>query len=247
MRTCHEVLEHSPNVYKVRQTYENRASAVSGVWQNFITRWTNVNPTRLGVTAALNKLVTTTTAIFLFYGALTLTDIDRDFWTNSSNTDSFEKHHWMYTRKFLSQHITEYTRQRGNYRPSTLDLVFANEENMIQDLQICAPLGSSDYSISKFDFVCPSRQPQNKISVQYHKGDYIKMRDQLGINWEDIEKQWDFFRNKFCEANARCVPRKIVKMNENYSKIFSIPLSKKILRKLKKKHTIRSKMRKKGL
>ena len=79
------------------------------------------------------------------------------------------------------------------------------------------------------------------------------MRDQLDINWEDefnkypddIEKQWDLFKKKFCEAEARCVPRKIVKINGNYSKKFSIPLSQKNLRKLKKKNNIWSKMRKK--
>ena len=69
------------------------------------------------------------------------------------------------------------------------------------------------------------------------------MRGQLDINWEDefnkypddIEKQWDFYKDKFCEAEARCVPRKIVKINGNYSKKFSIAHSQKNLRKLKKK------------
>ena len=73
------------------------------------------------------------------------------------------------------------------------------------------------------------------------------MRDQLDINWEDdlnkypddIDKQWDF-KNKFCEAEARCVPRKIVKINGNDSKKFSIPLSQK-----NKKNNIWSKMHKK--
>ena len=51
------------------------------------------------------------------------------------------------------------------------------------------------------------------------------MLDELDINWEDefnnhpndIEKRWDFFMNKSCEAQARCVPRNIVKINGNYS------------------------------
>ena len=35
----------------------NRAPTVSGVWQNFTTRWTHVKATRLGVTAALGTRV----------------------------------------------------------------------------------------------------------------------------------------------------------------------------------------------
>ena len=61
----------------------------------------------------------------LVLGDFNLPDIDWEFWTTSSNTDSFEKKFIECIRDcFLFQHITEYTRQRGNDRPSTLDLVF---------------------------------------------------------------------------------------------------------------------------
>ena len=51
---------------------------------------------------------------------------------------------------FYFQHITEATRQRGSDTPSTLDLLFTNEEHMIDELNIEAPLGNSDHSILKF-------------------------------------------------------------------------------------------------
>ena len=51
---------------------------------------------------------------------------------------------------FLFQHITEPTRQRGSDTPSTLDLIFTNEENMIPEVDINSPLGNSDHATILF-------------------------------------------------------------------------------------------------
>ena len=73
----------------------------------------------------------------------------------------------------------EPTRKRGKDNPSTLDLLFSNEEHMISDLEIIAPLGSSDHSILKFNFVCHSKNQDPKIKVYYIKGDYKSMNREL--------------------------------------------------------------------
>ena len=47
---------------------------------------------------------------------------------------------------FLFQHITKPTRFRQDEIPSLLDLVFTNEQDMVNNLSYLPPLGSSDHS-----------------------------------------------------------------------------------------------------
>ena len=75
-----------------------------------------------------------------------------------------------------------------NATSSTLDLNFSNEENIVQHLQICSPLGDSDHSILKFDFVCRTDEPKTNIKIQYHKGDYTKMQQILFDCEEEFKK-----------------------------------------------------------
>jgi hypothetical protein len=46
---------------------------------------------------------------------------------------------------YLSQHVTKETRFRGDNQPSLLDLIFTNEEGMIDTIEHNAPLGNSDH------------------------------------------------------------------------------------------------------
>jgi site-specific recombinase XerC len=72
------------------------------------------------------------------------------------------------------------------------------------------------------------------------------------VNWEeefgnypnDINKQWEFFLNKYKEFDKLCVPKKEVYINGKLSKKFSMPLSQKNLDKIKQKNKLWSKMRK---
>jgi hypothetical protein len=47
---------------------------------------------------------------------------------------------------FLDQHISEPTRGRGETKPSTIDLLFSNEEGKVDNIDISPPLGTSDHS-----------------------------------------------------------------------------------------------------
>ena len=80
---------------------------------------------------------------------------------------------------YLFQHVTEPTRQRGTDYPSTLDLIFTNEENMVENLVCEAPFGKSDHSVLKVAFVCQIPQAPPSIKIQYEKGDYKKMNEIL--------------------------------------------------------------------
>ena len=124
---------------------------------------------------------------------------------------------------------------------------------MISDLEITAPLGSSDHSILRFNFICHSEKQDPKIKVNYNKGDYKSMNEELKvIDWErefdkfpeDVQKQWDIFVSKYLAIEQKYVPRKIVYINGEPSKKFSMPLNAKILRLLKKKNRLWSRVRK---
>lgn len=47
---------------------------------------------------------------------------------------------------FFSQHIKEIIRQRGENRGSILDLLFSNDETIIDEINLCSPLGRSDHA-----------------------------------------------------------------------------------------------------
>ena len=48
---------------------------------------------------------------------------------------------------------------RDGQEPSTLDLVFTNEENMVNNISYSPGLGSSDHLIITFQFICYTKKP----------------------------------------------------------------------------------------
>ena len=55
---------------------------------------------------------------------------------------------------FLTQHILQPTRYRESQQSNILDLVFTNEDLMVNNI-ICVPgLGKSDHCLITFDFIC---------------------------------------------------------------------------------------------
>ena len=77
---------------------------------------------------------------------------------------------------YLSQHVTKETRFRGDNQPSLLDLIFTNEEGMIDTIEHNAPLGNSDHETLEFNFrfgVKQKKHYQNKLC--WFKGNYEKI------------------------------------------------------------------------
>ena len=70
---------------------------------------------------------------------------------------------------FMYQHVTESTRQRGNDRPSCLDLVFTNKEELIDTVEQVAPLGKSDHSVLKFDIKLKVEPTPPKLVIKYEQ------------------------------------------------------------------------------
>ena len=73
---------------------------------------------------------------------------------------------------FLTQHVHSPTRFRENETPLLLDLVFTNEEGMIDNISHRHGLGKSDHIILIISFVCYTRI-QNRRN--YHEANYTQI------------------------------------------------------------------------
>ena len=71
---------------------------------------------------------------------------------------------------YLYQHVTEFTRTRESREPSTLDLIFTNEEGMVDDTRITSPLGHSDHCVITFKFRCYFKQ----INTSTERWNFVK-------------------------------------------------------------------------
>jgi hypothetical protein len=76
---------------------------------------------------------------------------------------------------FLFQHVKVPTRFREGQQPSCLDLIFTNEENMVDldSLNIDSPLGKSEHAVIRFNYMCYLNNNDNMREMfQYFRGDY---------------------------------------------------------------------------
>ena len=56
---------------------------------------------------------------------------------------------------FIFQHILEPTRNKGGKNPNLLDLVFTDDENMIENLTYLPGLGTSDHLCIPYNLITP--------------------------------------------------------------------------------------------
>ena len=69
---------------------------------------------------------------------------------------------------YLTQHIEVPTRGRGSDRPTTLDLLITNDDALVDDLIVGAPVGKSDHAVISAKIVCDFRAEtsiQKEINV----------------------------------------------------------------------------------
>ena len=130
---------------------------------------------------------------------------------------------------FLTQHIHETTRGRGNDNPATLDVLLTNSDAAIKDLIIDAPLGKSDHSLIWATIQCDfEAKTVTKTRYLYEKADYSKLRDELKIDWVkffnepqhsgNINKLWEGFKNKIASAMDSCIPKATIKVHVSNKK-----------------------------
>ena len=94
------------------------------------------------------------------------------------------------------QHIYKPTRSRGTNTPSTIDLIFTDNEVEIKNIEYCTPLGTSDHSVLSFEFHTPVDYVHSSAKrYLFEKVDYELMREDLKeIDWKSQFEMWNFFK-----------------------------------------------------
>lgn len=171
--------------------------------------------------------------------------IDWETWETPKNETSLE-HCFIncIQNNYWYQHVTTPTRYREGAEPSTLDLIFTNEENMIDNIDFQSPLGKSDHSLLSFKFKIKSNLTFiPKTVFKYDQGDYEQMKADLDLDWQnqfnlcgpDTNKQWELLRSKIKSSEKRNVPSYQTTENDHLRK-GKIPLTPGLRKEIRKKH-----------
>jgi len=116
---------------------------------------------------------------------------------------------------YLYQHVTCPTRVKPNQCPNVLDLIFTNEDGMLSDLEVLAPLGKSDHTVLLFNLNCYiEAESVTEQRRNYNKGDYNRLRNELLIDWgllldplhNNAEAQFTVLHQLLDEACEKCIP-----------------------------------------
>jgi hypothetical protein len=139
-------------------------------------------------------------------------------WAKSETLDDSHPFIDCVNDNFLFQGVTESTRSNN-----ILDLILTSEENMIENVTVGEPFGSSDHQIIRFNFnACTQEGSTVEIKIHdYFKAEYGQMReDSKQINWEgivmgvDIEADWNCFKLEIAKLRDKYVPFKKNKNNK---------------------------------
>ncbi|XP_072014972.1 uncharacterized protein [Amphiura filiformis] len=151
---------------------------------------------------------------------------------------------------YLVQHVEIPTRYREGQKPSTLDLIFTNEEFMVENLEDMAPLGKSDHVGLSWTYVCnaeiSTRDELPGDKLNYNKGDYESIKHDLkSTKWEeemkdlDSEEAWLLFKSVYNQTVKNHIPQK--KTKKRYKPPW---LSSKVKKSVKKKYNLYKRYRK---
>ena len=159
---------------------------------------------------AMYKLVTRASREHvLIMGDFNFPELD---WAKSETLDDSHPFIECVNDNFLFQGVIECTRSSN-----ILDLVLTSEENMIDNVSVGEPFGSSDHQIIRFDFIAckeSSTLVENKMH-DYFKADYEEMREESKIiKWEgivmgvDVEVDWNSLKLEIAKLRDKYVPYK---------------------------------------
>ena len=91
---------------------------------------------------------------------------------------------------FLTQHVSVPTRKRGSDRPSTIDLVFTDHQQIVKTPYVKPPLKKSDHGVVIWSSTFRANEnkeiPSTEPKYNFFKGNYKGMQDYLAsINWNE--------------------------------------------------------------
>ena len=159
---------------------------------------------------------------------------DIDWSTLQSHTSSGQTFLDSIEDCFLTQHVTEPT--RGDSR---LDLVFTNEPNMIDKVEVLGKLGNSDHNMLFWSAeVRASTLLNSKHIRDYNRGNYEAMRSELqATKWEEVLRgntceAWSTFKKRLQDLIDTYIPYKKIQVNKRRKALW---ITQKALRLVKKK------------
>ena len=168
--------------------------------------------TTLKVSEIVNEAVQRNNSHLLICGDFNYPEID---WVNehvNESTPVISPFIQVIQDNNLYQHVTEPTRYRHNQEPSLLDLILTNEEGMLSELIHKTGLGESDHECLHFYLSCYADVKNHSNRKNYHKGDYVTIRNRLQpIDWEEklkgsFSEAYPVFIEELIDASEGCIP-----------------------------------------
>ena len=141
---------------------------------------------------------------------------------------------------FLHQNVNKPTHHYINHQANILDLVFTNQEGMVNNIEHAVPLGKSHHDILTFNFTCyATREKQYKTTYLYDKADFDSMRKHISehdwnkqMEGKSSDDAWKLFLETFNSAVDKYI-KKIVTSQKARKPLW---LNEAAIAKLKKKH-----------
>ena len=142
----------------------------------------------------------------------------------------------------LTQKVRHPTRNlRLNQRSNILDLIFINDEELINDIVHEAPIGKSDHDTLIFQLnILKDKFVKEKVyRYNLSKGNYEDMREYFdSTSWEhlevlNVEECWNDIKSKILEGMEKFIPKIETKTTKKISPCW---MNNKLLRKIKKKY-----------
>ena len=142
----------------------------------------------------------------------------------------------------LNQKVKHPTRNaRLNQRANILDLIFINDDELVNDIIHEAPIGKSDHDTLIFQLNIPKEKIVKEKVYRYNlsKGNYEDMRKYFdSISWENlevlkVEECWNEIKSKILEGMEKFIPKIETK---TCKKINPCWMNNKLLKKIKKKY-----------
>ena len=146
---------------------------------------------------------------------------------------------------FLYQHVKGYTQTRESSEPSIIDLIFTNEDDMVDMIVHESPPGRSDHSALLLKFNYYYEIKGNAIQRwNFYKGDYIEMANKMDFDWKttlsekDPDTSFELFLKAFERAKEKCIPKCSSKAGTKARKHNYLPLDERtiLIQEIKHKH-----------
>lgn len=166
-------------------------------------------------------------------------NLNWDSWvsTNETENEFFEA----LRDSYLVQLVKNPTRRRTNQRPSLLDLILVNDEELASEVEHHSSIGKSDHEVLLFDLYVNkgSKNGTEKERFVLNKGRYEKMKEEMrDTNWDimnemNMDTSWIYFRDKILKSMNENIPKKKV---GGMRRVTPAWMSKSLLKKIKKKY-----------